>query len=288
MAKLILRLENTRIKEIPLEKDLITVGRKADNDIFIGDQAVSNYHARLIRDPDGYSIEDLNSRNGTFVNKQRVARAPLYNKDVILIGMHALEVVAEPRKRVETTPEQDEGFISLIKDAAQEGRFHEVSLNDLKLIYRHCFELVGKRPYDSDLANAVITFREEIDRRMETIRGDRFISYFNGTVLDRKTGLMWAANDNGHDISFAGAVKYCRECRLGGHADWRSPTMDELEELYKGCAYPHVVSITKKAVWAGEKSAGAANIFNFQTGEREHGRESNSKIARALPVRNAP
>jgi hypothetical protein len=225
MAKLILRLKGNLVKEIPLEKDLMTIGRKAENDIFIGDQAISGFHARIFKDPGGYSIEDLNSRNGTFVNKQRVTGTVLYNGDVILVGLHTLELVAEPRKGMDRTKEDEEELISLIKNAAQESKFHEVSLNDLKLIYKHCFELVSKRPYESELANAVIKFKEEIDRRMETIRGDRFISYFNGTVLDRKTNIMWAASDNGYDIGFISARKYCSDCRDGGYDDWRSPTL---------------------------------------------------------------
>ena len=48
----------------------------------------------------GFPFEDLNSLNGTFVNGQRIAKSPLNNADVILIGVHTLEVMAEPRKNV--------------------------------------------------------------------------------------------------------------------------------------------------------------------------------------------
>lgn len=50
-------------------------------------------------------------------------------------------------------------------------------------------------------------------------------------VLDRLTGLVWAARDNGADISWPAAMAYARGYRGGGHADWRLPSEQELEML---------------------------------------------------------
>lgn len=109
MAKVILKFKDALVKEIPLEKDLITIGRKAENDIAIDNQAVSGFHAKIFRDPEGYSIEDLNSLNGTFVNSQKVGKFALNNGDVILVGVHTLEVVAEPRKGMDSTKDRIRG-----------------------------------------------------------------------------------------------------------------------------------------------------------------------------------
>lgn len=49
---------------------------------------------------------------------------------------------------------------------------------------------------------------------------------------DPSTGLTWAARDNGKGISWKGAEKYCRNLRIGGHADWRLPAIDELKGIY--------------------------------------------------------
>jgi tetratricopeptide (TPR) repeat protein len=59
----------------------------------------------------------------------------------------------------------------------------------------------------------------------------RFLAYANGTVLDTKTNLMWAAKDNGSDINYRNAEAYCKNYRGGGYTDWRMPTYDELKEL---------------------------------------------------------
>jgi hypothetical protein len=53
-----------------------------------------------------------------------------------------------------------------------------------------------------------------------------------GLWADPSTGLTWAGKDNGKDVSWKGAVSYCRDLRLGGQTDWRLPTLDELKSIY--------------------------------------------------------
>jgi diguanylate cyclase (GGDEF)-like protein len=60
-----------RGKAVHLEKT-VTIGRGADADITIRDSALSRVHARVSREADGYFVEDLGSRNGTFVENERV------------------------------------------------------------------------------------------------------------------------------------------------------------------------------------------------------------------------
>ena len=50
--------------------------------------------------------------------------------------------------------------------------------------------------------------------------------------VDPATKLMWAAKDNGGNVSWKGAIKYCRNLNLGGYAGWRMPNLDELQGLY--------------------------------------------------------
>ena len=55
-----------------LDEDVINLGRDITNHIVINDREVSRHHLRLMRGNDGYTIEDLGSTNGTFVNGKRV------------------------------------------------------------------------------------------------------------------------------------------------------------------------------------------------------------------------
>jgi pSer/pThr/pTyr-binding forkhead associated (FHA) protein len=56
---------------------------------------VSGRHARIARDGDSFVVEDLESRNGTFVNGERITRRVLRHGDVVLVGKHTLLFDAE-------------------------------------------------------------------------------------------------------------------------------------------------------------------------------------------------
>jgi len=53
-----------------------------------------------------------------------------------------------------------------------------------------------------------------------------------GYWIDPSTRLMWAGEDNGNDLTWKKAVKYCRDLRLAGTSDWRLATLVELEGIY--------------------------------------------------------
>jgi diguanylate cyclase (GGDEF)-like protein len=62
------------------------IGREITTSIVIDDGAVSRQHARIVDVNGCYLIEDLGSRNGTFVNGTRVSRAPIDNGDRVQLG----------------------------------------------------------------------------------------------------------------------------------------------------------------------------------------------------------
>lgn len=95
MAKLILSMETTMLKEIPLSKERITIGRKPHNDIQIDNLAISGEHAVVITILNDSFLEDLGSTNGTFVNGQSVKKHFLQNGDTIELGKYRLKYVAE-------------------------------------------------------------------------------------------------------------------------------------------------------------------------------------------------
>jgi hypothetical protein len=49
---------------------------------------------------------------------------------------------------------------------------------------------------------------------------------------DPSTGLMWAGRDNGNDVNWKKAMKYCRDLRLAGYRDWRLAVIGELDGIY--------------------------------------------------------
>lgn len=75
---------------VALGGEEVTVGRSPHNDLFLDDVTVSRHHARVLIDEDGYFIEDLNSLNGTYVNRKRIERHQLFDGDELQIGKFKL------------------------------------------------------------------------------------------------------------------------------------------------------------------------------------------------------
>jgi len=90
MPKLLLKFNAAVIREVPLDKSTLMVGRKPDNDIVIDNPAVSAHHCKILLSGGTYYVEDLDSTNGTFVNEKRIMRAGLRHNDVVGIAKHAL------------------------------------------------------------------------------------------------------------------------------------------------------------------------------------------------------
>jgi pSer/pThr/pTyr-binding forkhead associated (FHA) protein len=76
-----------------LEDPETTLGRHPDSDIFLDDVTVSRRHAVITRDDDGYAVSDVGSLNGTYVDHERVDRAPLRDMQELQVGRFVLTFV---------------------------------------------------------------------------------------------------------------------------------------------------------------------------------------------------
>src|SRR5438445_3055037 len=82
-------------REVPLTADPITVGRDPKNDIVLDDRRVSRRHAEIRLRLGRYTLYDLQSTNGTFVNGRRIAEIVLPDEDRITIRGAELTVQLE-------------------------------------------------------------------------------------------------------------------------------------------------------------------------------------------------
>jgi FHA domain-containing protein len=94
MPKLILSMDGLVLKEIVLDKERITIGRKPHNDVQIDNLAISGEHASITTILDDAFIEDCNSTNGTYVNGQPIKKRILRDNDVIELGKYRLKYLA--------------------------------------------------------------------------------------------------------------------------------------------------------------------------------------------------
>jgi anti-anti-sigma factor len=77
-------------KEWHLTKPQVMCGRAAENDLIVLDDSVSRQHARFDLGPDGYSLADVASRNGTYLNDERLSDTPrlLHDGDRVALGAY--------------------------------------------------------------------------------------------------------------------------------------------------------------------------------------------------------
>lgn len=74
-------------QSVDLVDPFLTAGRHPDNNLCIEDDNTSAYHAKLeMLDADRYTVTDLDSLNGTFVNNRRVRSAVVKHGDTLKIG----------------------------------------------------------------------------------------------------------------------------------------------------------------------------------------------------------
>jgi hypothetical protein len=77
-----------------LDTDVTVIGRHPDSDIFLDDITVSRRHAEIRRNVSIFSLNDVGSLNGTYVNRERVEEADLHSGDEIQVGKFKLIFLA--------------------------------------------------------------------------------------------------------------------------------------------------------------------------------------------------
>src|SRR5690606_2965603 len=77
-----------RVRELVAKE--ILIGRSAEADLWLSDDGVSRKHARLVKSANTYTVEDLSSANGTFVQGERITKRELVDGDQIQLGPAAI------------------------------------------------------------------------------------------------------------------------------------------------------------------------------------------------------
>ena len=130
---------------------------------------------------------------------------------------------------------------------------------------------------------------------------ERFVVMQNGTVKDQTTGLTWAARDNGANLTWSGALAYCKNYSAGRHNDWRMPTPEELATLYGDSKetkseedklsvdlVTESIQVTAPWVWTSRRAPNnKALVYGFNFGNTRKFHRGSGMNRRALPVRSA-
>ncbi|HEX9042386.1 MAG TPA: FHA domain-containing protein [Trebonia sp.] len=91
------------VSRIRIQPQVTRIGRDPSSDIVVADLGVSKKHAELRRSPAGrYSIVDLGSHRGTYVNGTRISQQELNEGDLIAIGRATFRLAPPRPRRAET------------------------------------------------------------------------------------------------------------------------------------------------------------------------------------------
>ena len=182
-----------------LEKPVTTLGRTDDNDIFIEHGMVSRHHAKIKQQNGIFIIEDLNSANGLFFNRQRVQQRLLTDGAVISIGSE--EVTLQYCTNIGFLPVEAQSETSLTlwqPEKAQEGTGF-LNLKAMEVIS------IGRSPDNRIVINhPQVSLHHALLERMGTRYRIRDLKSEYGVFI------------NGQRIEKEGWLKEGNELRIGG------------------------------------------------------------------------
>lgn len=101
--------EGSEDRVISLDQEETIIGRAADNAVTIEDPAASSRHCAILRKESRYTLRDLNSTNGTYLNGGMVTEVPLAPGDVLTVGSIRMTVEGDDIDTASSTPSSDTG-----------------------------------------------------------------------------------------------------------------------------------------------------------------------------------
>lgn len=136
---------------------------------------------------------------------------------------------------------------------------------------------------------------------LEKVHVKWFNNNENDTITDKRNYLMWIKKDNGQDVNWEQAKKYCEQCETGNFTNWRLPTMEELFNLYDenydfsdqgNNNYLHLIPLIELSsykIWASdvirEGTKEYVRYLNFARGYTNKSKNIEHTDIRALCVR---
>ncbi|MDP3499543.1 MAG: ATPase, T2SS/T4P/T4SS family [Myxococcales bacterium] len=207
MFLITLTVKGGESEQLTFEKEEVTIGRLAGNDIVLNKGNVSKYHSRIVLKDGKYIVVDLKSTNGTFVNGKKIAAPQVVRpSDKIYVGDYIINVEApeegdldaegdETGYAPDDDEEQQDDDVEADADADEgeyedEGDDEEQSDEDQEREDADVQEAKDKKNMPASLAAALRKNRKHIDPRLEAYANlqkdihDRLIEYLDLRRLD--------------------------------------------------------------------------------------------------------
>jgi sigma-B regulation protein RsbU (phosphoserine phosphatase) len=233
-------------KKVSLDRPVTTIGRSSVNDLPISDKMLSRQHARIVKDADGsLTVEDLGSRNGTFLNGDRLTTLQaLKPGDRITVGGVTLKVESESTTRVRIEGGGEDALDNTILKASAELLRAHATETDPRLPAEQMGKLVESLRVVNELTIQLLRdvsadelLRFLMDKVFETLKPDRGLvllkSHATGelvpavvrvaegisaedirlsktlvaTVVEKRNGLLLMDTTTGAGVSLADSIR---------------------------------------------------------------------------------
>jgi serine phosphatase RsbU (regulator of sigma subunit) len=228
-----------------LDRPVTTIGRSSMNDLPVADKMLSRQHARIVRDNNGgLSVEDLGSRNGTFLNGERlVSIQPLKPGDRITVGGVTLKIESESTTRVRIEAQEEEALDNTILKASAE-LLRKHTETDPRLPAEQLSKLVESLRVVNELTIELLRdisvdelLKFLVDKVFETLKPDRCVVLLRhsvsnelipavirvaegisaeeirlsrtlvAAVVEKRNGLLLMDTSAGSDVSLADSIR---------------------------------------------------------------------------------
>ena len=188
----------------------LRIGRGEENDIVVDDLSVSRQHAVMQLSGGRFEIRDLKSANGTFVNGQRIGRAPLDDGDLVEIGRHEFRFIDGQLEEY-----ADEGLITfsahdLVVDA--ENGFRLVDGVNFSLDARSLLAVVGPSGSGKSTLLSVLTGLRPATQGVVLYEGRDL--YRDGAALRSRIGIVPQADLLHDGLTIRRSLGYTERLRL--------------------------------------------------------------------------
>jgi ABC-type multidrug transport system ATPase subunit len=207
-------------------KETITIGRRPDSDVVVNDLLVSRRHAELRRGEDGgWTVVDLGSHNGVFLNGQAVSEAPVGPEDLIGVGHQSFRLVGNELQEYEDTGDGAFQALGLGVDIDGKQLLEDVSF---ALPPRSLLAIIGPSGAGkSTLLSALTGFRPADEGHVSY--GGRDL-YKNYSDLRQRIGLVPQQDILHTQLTVRTALRYAAKLRFPSDVD-RSDRNERIEEV---------------------------------------------------------
>ncbi len=203
---------------LSIARDRVEIGRTPDNDVVLSDTKLSRHHCRLFEARDGVWVQDLSSRNGTFVNGERVEEALVRPGDRIRVGSSEIFVLGdEGGRKTQALEEVRDRLLEELESQPRRRQRRPGSRRALELenrALRKLLEVVRNLARERSLNNLLFTI---VDATLELTGAERgFLLLFEGEQPTFKVARHYLQEDILHpefEISHSIAERVARTGR---------------------------------------------------------------------------